>query len=80
MKLTVISKHHEQYERSIDAAENQVKSDFPKIGDNNDADFYERMLHINGSKIVFYMHGNSGSRAASQLVVKMKYSYSILFN
>lgn len=26
------------------------------------------MLHVNGAKIVFYMHGNSGSRAASHRV------------
>lgn len=66
--MAVTSKRHESFERSIDGVENQIKAEFPKVGEHNDADFYERMLHINGSKIVFYMHGNSGSRAASHRV------------
>lgn len=68
MKLAVTSKQHESFEKSIDAVENQIKSEFTKVDENNDTDFYERMLHANGSKIVFYMHGNSGSRAASHRV------------
>lgn len=68
MKSAVTSKKHEPYTKPLDAIEKQTKSDFSKVDDNNDADFYERMLHVNGSKVVFYMHGNSGSRAASHRV------------
>lgn len=60
--------HLVKYEQSIEAIENQIRDEFPTITGQNNVDFYERMLHVSGAKIVFYMHGNSGSRAASHRI------------
>ncbi|XP_031621471.1 lysophosphatidylserine lipase ABHD12 isoform X2 [Contarinia nasturtii] len=59
---------HVKYEQSIEAIENEIRNEFPAITNENDVEFYERCLHITGAKIVFYMHGNSGSRAASHRI------------
>lgn len=49
--------------------EKQIKSEFPsELTDENERQFYERTLQINGTRIIFYLHGNSGSRAASHRV------------
>lgn len=62
-------KHHlVKYEQSIEAVESQIRNDFSAVTEENAAEFYEKMLHVAGAKIVFYMHGNSGSRAASHRI------------
>lgn len=66
--MAVTKKRHEKYVKAVEVAENEIKREFPKITEENESEFYERMLHISGAKIVFYMHGNSGSRAASHRV------------
>lgn len=68
MKSANVSKRHLKYEEAIEDKETQLRSEFPEITEANDKEFYERMLHISGAKIIFYMHGNSGSRAASHRV------------
>lgn len=45
-----------------------MRVEFPTINEENEAQFYERMVHATGAKVVFYMHGNSGSRAASHRI------------
>ncbi|XP_055317006.1 lysophosphatidylserine lipase ABHD12 isoform X2 [Sitodiplosis mosellana] len=63
------TKHHlVKYDQSIEAIESQIRNEFPTITEQNNVEFYERMLHVAGAKIVFYMHGNSGSRAASHRI------------
>lgn len=39
---------------------------------SNEHEFYERMLHANGSKVFLYLHGNTGSRAAAHRVELFK--------
>lgn len=46
----------------------QVNSDFPEITAENEQQFFERMLQLNGSRIIFYLHGNCGSRAAAHRI------------
>lgn len=66
--MAVTKKHYPKYEQSIESVETEIRAKFAKVTAENDAEFYERMLHATGAKIVFYMHGNSGSRAASHRV------------
>lgn len=68
MKSISNSSHRENQQTSIDAIEDQIRADFPEINEDNERDFYERMMRASGSKIIFYLHGNSGSRAASHRV------------
>lgn len=68
MNSANVTKRHLRYEESIEANENELRSEFAHVNEENDKEFYERMLHIPGAKIIFYMHGNSGSRAASHRV------------
>lgn len=52
----------------IDTIETQILAEFAQVNATNEQQFYERMLHTIGSKVIFYLHGNSGSRAASHRV------------
>lgn len=67
----------DKYEKSLNAVEKQVKLDFSTVNEETEQQFYERMLQINGSKIIFYLHGNSGSRAASHRIELYKMLRSI---
>lgn len=62
------TKTKQKHERSLDIVENQIKTDYPLINAENEQQFYERMLQIDGSKVILYLHGNSGTRAASHRV------------
>lgn len=68
MKSVAKTKHRANQQSSIDSLKSKIESDFPQINSDNEPDFYEQMLRASGSKIIFYLHGNSGSRAASHRV------------
>lgn len=63
-----VTKRTERNSDIIDALENQVFEEFDHFTLNNEQQFYERMLHTAGSKVVLYLHGNSGSRSASHRI------------
>lgn len=69
VKTSNKTNHHlVKYEQAIEVIESQIRNEFSTIDERNTVEFYERMLHVAGAKIVFYMHGNSGSRAASHRI------------
>lgn len=62
------TKSKDANERALNDVEQQMNSDYPEIHAENEQQFFERMLQLDGSRIVFYCHGNSGSRAASHRI------------
>lgn len=62
------TKSNDANERSLIAMKNQVNSDYLETTVDNEQRFFEQMLQLDGSRIIFYFHGNSGSRAASHRI------------
>lgn len=55
-------------EKLIESTKQQLQSQFQIVTDINQQEFYEQLLRSNGSKIILYLHGNTGSRAAGHRV------------
>lgn len=55
-------------EKALNAVESQINSDYPEITADNEQQYFEQMLQLDGSRIIFYFHGNCGSRAASHRI------------
>lgn len=68
LKTLADSKILKDYEEQFEPVEKDVRMKFEIATKSNEQDFYEYFLKTSKTPIILYLHGNSGSRAASHRV------------